>query len=94
MCWFGALSKEDVMNINVVHLAGYLTRDPELKYTASSMPVCNFTIATNRFTTRTGEKVTEPEYHNCVAFDRQAESIAGHLEKGALIYVEGHLKTD
>jgi single-strand DNA-binding protein len=56
--------------------------------------VCSFTVATNRLTTRNGEKVTEPEFHNCVAFDKQAESIAEHLVKGSLIYVEGHLKTD
>ena len=81
------------MNINVVHLAGYLTRDPELSYTASSMPVCKFTVATNHFRMQNGEKVQEPEYHTCVAFVRQAESVAHHLEKGALIYVQGYLQT-
>jgi single-strand DNA-binding protein len=82
-----------MMNINTVHLCGYLTRAPELKYT-TTVPVCTFTIATNRITTRHGEKTSEPEFHHCVAFDKQAESIAEHLEKGSLLYVEGYLKTD
>jgi len=81
------------MNINVVHIAGYLTKAPELTYTTSRLPVAKFTIATNQFRMQNGERVQEAEYHTCVAFDKQAESIAEHLGKGALIYVQGYLKT-
>ena len=81
------------MNINVVHLAGYLTKDPEITYTTSALPVAKFTIGTNQFRMHNGEPVQEAEYHACLVFDKQAESSAEYLVKGALIYVQGYLKT-
>jgi hypothetical protein len=47
-----------------VILLGNLTRDPELKQTEGKKPVCVFGLATNRsWTTETGEKREEPEFH-------------------------------
>jgi single-strand DNA-binding protein len=51
-------------------------------------------LATNRnWTTETGKKREEPEYHRLVAWDRQAEFCSKYLCKGRKVYVEGRLQT-
>jgi single-strand DNA-binding protein len=55
-------------SVNKVILLGNLTRDPELKQTEGKKPVCIFGLATNRsWTTETGEKREEPEFHRVIA---------------------------
>ncbi len=81
-------------SLNKVQLIGNLTRDPELRYTPSGAAVCTFGIATNRsWTTETGEKHEETEFHNIVAWNKLAELCSQFLVKGRKIYVEGRLAT-
>ena len=55
-------------SLNRVQLIGNLTRDPELRYTPGGAAVCSFGLATNRsWTTDTGEKKEETEFHNILA---------------------------
>ncbi len=82
------------MNLNRVFLYGNLTRDPELKALPSGQNVVNFSIATNRtYKDRDGAKKEQVEYHNVVAFGRQADLIAQYMKKGRPILVEGRLQT-
>jgi single-strand DNA-binding protein len=75
-------------------LIGNLTRDPELRYTPSGAAVCTFGLATNRsWTTDTGEKHDEPEFHRIVAWNKLAELCSQFLVKGRQIYIEGRLQT-
>jgi single-strand DNA-binding protein len=77
-----------------VLLLGNLTRDPELRYTEHSKAVCSFGLATNRnWTTETGKKREEPEYHRLVAWEKLAEFCDTYLRKGRKVYVEGRLQT-
>lgn len=79
-------------SLNKVQLIGNLTRDPELKYTATSMAVCTFTVATNRgWTTDTGEKKEEVDFTRLVAWNKLAEICGQLLKKGRKVYVEGRL---
>jgi single-strand DNA-binding protein len=81
-------------SVNKVILLGNLTRDPELRYTEHSKAVCVFGLATNRsWTTETGEKREEPEYHRLVAWDKLAELCDKYLRKGRKVYVEGRLQS-
>lgn len=81
-------------SLNKVQLIGNLTRDPELKYTPAGTAVCTFGIATNRnWTTETGEKKDEADFHNIVAWTKLAEICAQLLKKGRKVYVEGRLST-
>lgn len=81
-------------SLNKVQLIGNLTRDPELRYTPSGAAVCTFGLATNRsWTTDTGEKHEEPEFHRIVAWNKLAELCSQFLVKGRQIYVEGRLQT-
>ena len=81
-------------SLNKVMLIGNLTRDPEMRYTPQGTAVCTFGIATNRsWTTDTGEKKDEADFHNIVAWNKLAEICAQLLKKGRKVYVEGRLQT-
>lgn len=81
-------------SLNKAQLIGNLTRDPELRYTPSGAAVCTFGLATNRsWTTDTGEKHEESEFHNIVSWNKLAELCSQFLVKGRKVYVEGRLST-
>lgn len=81
-------------SLNKVELIGNLTRDPELRYTPSGTAVCTFGLATNRgWTTESGEKKEDVEFHRIVAWQKLAELCSQLLSKGRKVYVEGRLQT-
>ncbi|EKD85718.1 MAG: hypothetical protein ACD_37C00644G0002 [uncultured bacterium] len=81
-------------SLNRVQLIGNLTRDPELRYTPQGTAVCSFGLATNRnWTTDTGEKKEEAEFHRIVAWNKLAELCSQFLTKGKKVYLEGRLST-
>ena len=70
-------------SLNRVQLIGNLTRDPELRYTPAGTAVCTFGIATNRsWTTDSGEKRDEADFHRIVAWNKLAELCSQFLTKG------------
>lgn len=81
--------------LNKVMLIGKLGRDPESRKTQSGASVTNFSIATS--TTwrdrQTGERQERTEWHRVVCFGGVAEFVGSYLRKGALVYVEGSLRT-
>ncbi len=82
------------MYINKVTLYGNLTKDPELKSLPNGTHVSSFSVATNRtIKDASGSKKDIPEYHNVVAFGKQAELIHQYLKKGNPIFVEGRIQT-
>ena len=82
------------MNLNKVFIAGRLTADPDLRTTPSGTNVVSFSVATNRvWKDKNGERREETEFHNVVAWGRQAEIVNQFLKKGSLILVEGRLQT-
>ena len=81
-------------SLNRVQLIGNLTRDPELRYTPQGTAVCSFSIATNRsWTTDSGEKKDEADFHRIVAWNKLAELCSQFLTKGRKVYLEGRLST-
>jgi single-strand DNA-binding protein len=78
--------------INRVVLVGRLTKDPELRYTPSGVPMARFTIAVNRtFSSQSGER--EADFIGCIAWRKQAENLANFMKKGSLVGVEGRIQT-
>lgn len=82
------------MSINRVNISGNLTRDPELRQTASGMPVLGFGVAVNdrRKNPQTGEWEDYPNFIDCTMFGARAESLARYLSKGAKVSIEGKLR--
>ena len=87
---------------NKVFLIGNLTRDPELRYTTSGIPVARFAVAVNRFKKKgaetAGQGVSRDDPHqdvdfiNIVAWRRLAEICGEYLKKGRPVAIEGRLQ--
>lgn len=74
--------------MNVSSIVGRLTRDPELRYTNSGTAVCSYTLAV-----RNPFKPKEPDYIQCVTWQKMAEIIADTHHKGQFLAVTGRLQT-
>ena len=80
--------------LNKVLLIGRLGRNPEMRYTPSGRPVTTFSIATSRsWNTSDGERRSETEWFNIVAWSSLAEICKQLLNKGQQVYIEGRLQT-
>ena len=80
--------------LNKVLIIGRLGKDPEMRYTPSGKPVTTFNVATSRsWTTSNGEKRSETEWFNVVAWSSLAEICNQFLAKGRQVYIEGRLQT-
>jgi single-strand DNA-binding protein len=80
--------------LNKVMIIGHLGRDPEMRYTPSGRPVTTFTIAVSRsWNTADGERRTETEWFNIVAWGNLAEICKQYLYKGQQVYIDGRLQT-
>lgn len=82
------------MSINRVIISGNLTRDPELRQTASGLPVLGFGVAVNdrRKNQQTGEWEDYPNFVDCTMFGTRAESVNQFLHKGSKVAIEGKLR--
>jgi single-strand DNA-binding protein len=82
------------MSINKVLITGNLTRDPELRATASGMSVLKMGVAVNdrRKNPQSGEWEEVPNYIDVVVFGTRGESLSRFLTKGSKVAVEGKLR--
>ena len=81
-------------SVNKVILVGNVGQDPEVKYTASGVPVAKVSIATNeRFKDKNDAWQDRTEWHSVVAWQRLAEIVGEYVRKGSKLYVEGKLQT-
>ncbi|MCQ5204159.1 single-stranded DNA-binding protein, partial [Mordavella massiliensis] len=78
--------------LNRVVLTGRLTRDAELRYTQGGTSVASFTLAVDRqFRNAQGER--DADFINCVIWRKPAENFANFTHKGALVGIDGSLRT-
>lgn len=82
------------MGINKVFLSGNLTRDPELRATASGTQVLEFGLAVNERVRNQQADVWEERanFFSCIVFGRRAEALSRYLAKGAKVSIEGSLR--
>ena len=77
---------------NKVQLIGNLGNAPEIITLDSGKKLAKFSIATNEsYKNAQGEKVTETQWHNLIAWNKTAEIVEKYLEKGKEIAIEGKL---
>ena len=80
--------------LNKVMIIGHLGRDPEMRYTPSGRPVTTFSVAVSRsWNTVDGERHSETEWFNIVAWGNLAEICKQYLNKGQQVFIEGRLQT-
>lgn len=81
------------MSINRVVITGNLTHDPELRTTATGMPVLGFGVAVNdRVKNSQGQWEDHPNFIDCTMFGKRAESLSRYLHKGSKVAIEGKLR--
>ena len=77
---------------NKVQLIGNIGNAPEIITLDSGKKLAKFSIATNEsYKNSDGEKVTETQWHNLVAWNKTAEIVAQYLDKGKEVAIEGKL---
>lgn len=77
---------------NKVQLIGNLGMDPEVKSLDGGKKLAKMSIATNEnYKNAKGEKVTETQWHNLIAWGKTAEIVEKFLKKGSEVAVEGKL---
>jgi len=83
------------ISYNHVCLAGYLSRDVELRFTTKGTAVADVSIAVNhRWKDEAGVEHEEPSFFNCVAWGRTAEVMNEYLSKGKPVLIDGRLKQE
>jgi len=81
-------------DLNRATIIGRLTRDPELRTTATGKTVTTVGVATGRtWTDQSGVEHKETEFHNCVLWGKLADIAGQYLTKGKQVFMEGRLQT-
>ena len=77
---------------NKVQLIGHLGMDPEVKALNGGKKLAKMSIATNEtYKNAKGEKVTDTQWHNLIAWGKTAEIVEKFLKKGSEVAIEGKL---
>lgn len=77
---------------NRVQLIGNLGKDPEIKHLDNGKVMAKFSLATSEsYRNKEGDKVTETQWHNIIAWGKQAEIVEKYFEKGKEIALDGKL---
>lgn len=77
---------------NRVQLIGNLGMNPEVKTTEAGKKLVRFSVATNEtYKNANGDKVTETQWHNLVAWGKVADVVEKYLSKGSEVVVDGKL---
>jgi len=79
---------------NRVQLIGNVGNNPEVRNLESGSKLVRLSLATNEsYRNKEGERVTQTEWHNVVAWNKTAEIIESYVVKGQEIGVDGKLTT-
>ena len=78
---------------NSIQLIGHLGRDPEITKTSNGKKLGKVSLATNEsYKDKTGERVTQTQWHNLIAWGTQADYMEENLKKGSLIGIRGKIR--
>ena len=82
-------------DLNKVHIAGRLTRDPEVRKTTRGKQVADIGLAYNHnFKDREGNYRDDVNFFKVTAWGRLGELCGDHLSKGSAVMIEGRLTED
>ncbi|GAA4308880.1 single-stranded DNA-binding protein [Pontixanthobacter gangjinensis] len=77
---------------NTVQLIGHVGNEPEIINLESGKKLAKFSVATNEsYKNAKGEKITDTQWHNIVAWGKTAELIENYVPKGKEVGIEGKL---
>ncbi len=74
-------------------IEGFLVKDPDYQNLKNNLPLCKFTIGSNRhYTKKNGEKVKESYFFEITTWMQMAQTCSKFLKKGSRVIVSGILK--
>ncbi len=77
---------------NKVQLIGHVGNQPDIRNTENGKKLARFSVATNEvYRNAKGDKITETQWHNLVAWGKVAELAEKYLGKGSEVAIEGKL---
>ncbi len=79
--------------VNKVILVGHLGKDPEIRHLEGGTAIAKISVATSEPYKKDGVKVDHTEWHNVILWRTLAENAEKVLRKGALVYVEGKIRS-
>src|ERR1700740_30452 len=80
--------------VNRVVLIGNLGKEPDLQYLEGNIAVAKFPLATTEtYKDKTGNLVSQTEWHTVVLWRGLADLAQKYLHKGSLVYIEGRIRT-
>ena len=82
-------------DLNQCNFIGRLGKDPEVKFTAGGVSICNFSIAVGSSwkNKQTGQKEEKTEWINIDSFGKLADICGQYLKKGSKVFVTGTFNT-
>ncbi len=80
--------------MNKVLLIGRLGGDPVIRYTEKGTPACFFSMATDEYHKKNGERLQITEWHQVITYSSLAEICSKYLSKGREVFVEGKIRTE
>ena len=82
-------------SLNKASLIGHLGQNPDTRYMPSGDAVTTISIATTEtWKDKSGQKQEETTWHRVTLFRKLGEIAAEYLKKGALVYIDGRIKTE
>ena len=85
--------------MNKVVLIGYLTKDPDLRYTQSGRTVCQFTLAVNKNLSKDKKEEMEAQnkatadFPRIIVWGKMGENASRYLKKGSQCAIDGSIQT-
>ncbi len=78
--------------MNVIHIMGRLTADPEITSSQSGTIIARYTVAVDRRYAKEGQRKTD--FFSCNSFGKQAEFAERYLKKGTKVVISGEMRLD
>ena len=78
--------------MNVLHIMGRLTADPEITSTQSGTTIARYTVAVDRRFAKDGQQ--KADFFSCTSFEKQAEFAERYLKKGTKVVISGEMRLD
>ena len=78
--------------MNTVVIVGWVGRDAEIRYFESGKVKANFSVAVNRWDSKTKSEVAD--WYNIDVWDKQAEFAGEYVKKGIQVAIEGRIQQD
>ncbi len=78
------------MSLNQAILSGRLTKDPEIKRSASNVAIVNFSIAVSEYNTKTKQR--DVQYIDCILLGKRGDTFEKYVHKGDYVVVNGKIE--